>query len=427
MTTSSKTSPFESDMDSKLNVFLVGGAVRDHLLGREILERDYLVVGSTPEQMDSLGFKIVGKDFPVYLHPQTKEEYALARTERKKGHGYKGFECYAEPDVTIEEDLIRRDLTVNAMAMSADGQIIDPYHGQKDLQDKILRHVSPAFAEDPLRVLRVARFAARYHQYGFEVAEETYQLMQQMAKSGELTSLTPERIFKELSRALDEPNPEVFFTVLKKSHALSEIWPELDNLWDVPNPAQHHPEICSAKHTLLALQQAVKLHTSTQVRFAVLCHDLGKGLTPSEYWPQHRGHEKSGLTLVEKSCQRFKVPNDYKALALLSCEFHLHAHRAFELKPSTLLNLFNQFDIWRNQSLFEEFILVCQADFNGRTGHEDFVYHQADYLVSAANAAKAIVAKPFVMQGLKGKAIKEAMNQARLAQIKLIKSTWKNK
>jgi tRNA nucleotidyltransferase (CCA-adding enzyme) len=399
----------------------VGGAVRDKLLNRKVKDRDFLVVGSTVEQMLSLGFVQVGKDFPVFLHPTTKEEYALARTERKQGQGYTGFSCYAAADVTIEEDLLRRDLTVNAMAMNEEGKIVDPYNGQQDLKNRVLRHVSSAFIEDPLRVLRVARFAARYYRYGFTVADETLGLMQKISESGELNTLSAERIWQEMQLSLAEENPEVFFQTLHQCTALKAIWPELDKLWGVPNPAQWHPEICSGVHTMMVLQQAVKLSDKTSVRFAALCHDLGKGLTESSLWPSHKGHEKAGLPLVEKIAKQLKIPNEHKQLALKVCEHHLHCHKAFQLKASTLLGIFNQLDVWRKPDEFEDFILACQADFLGRLGFEDRDYPQATYLHSAMQAARQVSAKAFVEQGLKGIEIKEAMERSRLDAVKKIK------
>lgn len=405
-----------------LNTYLVGGAVRDTLLDRVIVERDYLVVGASVEQMLALGFTQVGRDFPVFLHPKTKEEYALARTERKKGSGYTGFVCYAEPDVTIEDDLMRRDLTVNAMAMSNDGKLIDPYNGQRDLNDKILRHVSMAFTEDPLRVLRVARFAARYHYLGFKVADETMQLMQDMADQGELTNLTADRVWKEFSRSLEEDNPEVFIEVLRKCGALKILWPELHALWGVPNPVLHHGEIDSGIHTLMVLQQAVKLSPQISVRFAALCHDLGKGLTPKDRWPSHFGHEKSGLALVNKVCRNFNVPNHVQRLALMVCEYHLHCHRAFELRADTILKMFNKLDVWRRPEDFQLFLLSCHADSTGRLGQQQAPYPQADYLLLAFQACKRINPRQFVDQGLQGADIKNAINNARVTAITEIKN-----
>ncbi|ALO35793.1 2', 3'-cyclic nucleotide 2'-phosphodiesterase [Colwellia sp. MT41] len=432
-----------------LNTYLVGGAVRDKLLNRPVKDKDYLVVGSSVEQMLKLGYQQVGKDFPVFLHPQTKAEYALARTERKQGQGYTGFSCYFAADVTIEQDLQRRDLTVNAMAMTDNGDIIDPYNGQRDLNDRILRHVSDAFIEDPLRVLRVARFAARYHKYGFTIADETLTLMQEISASGELKTLTPERVWQEMQLSLadggtntdiNSGNPEVFFQVLKQCHALEELWPELAALWGIPNPALWHPEICSGLHTMMVLQQAVlltetltdkqsgslqiaSLHDKkTAIRFAALCHDLGKGLTPDNLWPSHKGHEKSGLPLVEKICLQLKVPTHYKQLALKVCEYHLHCHKAFELKASTLLKMFNHLDIWRKPEEFDCFLMACKADFLGRLGFEERPYPQEQYLQAAVKAARQVSAKTFVEQGLQGLAIKEAMAKARLNAIVAVKA-----
>lgn len=409
-------------MEKSLNAYLVGGAVRDELLGRKVVERDYVVVGATPEEMHNLGFEQVGKDFPVFLHPKTKEEYALARTEKKQGHGYQGFVCHASPDITLEQDLLRRDLTVNAMAKSPNGDIIDPYNGLSDLNNKLLRHVSDAFVEDPLRVLRVARFAARYKSYGFSVAPETMALMAQIVDQDELEALSAERVFKELDNALSENNPEVFIEVLRECGALSRIWPSLDKLWGIPNPAQWHPEVCSGIHTILVLQQAVKLSTNKAVRFAALCHDLGKGLTDEAHWPSHRGHETSGLALVKEICKKLKVPKSYELLALQVCQYHLHCHKAFELKPSTILKMFNSLDVWRKPENFADFLLTCQADFHGRTGFETRPYPQTDYLMAGFKACQKITAKPFVEQGLKGAEIKEAINKARIEALSQIKA-----
>ena len=418
---------------AELDVYLVGGAVRDQLLNRAVKDHDYLVVGASVKQMLSLGFNQVGKDFPVFLHPKTKDEYALARTERKQGQGYTGFVCYAEPDVTIEQDLLRRDLTVNAMAKNRDGKIIDPYHGQQDLENRVLRHVSDAFTEDPLRVLRVARFAARYHHYGFTIAPETLELMTKISESGELLTLSAERVWQEMQRSLseggvDQGNPEVFFRVLRQCKALKALWPDLDALWGVPNPAQWHPEICSGAHTMMVLQQAVLLTANndnkTAIRFAALCHDLGKGLTASEHWPSHRGHEKAGLPLVEKIAKQLKIPIHYKQLALKVCEHHLHCHKAFQLKPSTLLRIFNQLDVWRKPQEFDDFIIACKSDFLGRLGFEDRPYPQEQYLKDAMLAASKINAKAFVEQGLTGLAIKEAIVKARLHAIEKIKAQY---
>jgi tRNA nucleotidyltransferase (CCA-adding enzyme) len=433
--------------NSQLNTYLVGGAVRDKLLNRPIKDEDYLVVGASIEHMLNLGFQQVGKDFPVFLHPKTKAEYAIARTERKQGQGYTGFSCYFAPDVTIEQDLLRRDLTVNAMAMDHNGQIIDPYNGQEDLNDRVLRHVSEAFIEDPLRVLRVARFAARYHKYGFTIAHETLHLMQEISASGELKCLTPERVWQEMQLSLadggattdiNSGNPEVFFQVLQQCGALEELWPELAVLWGIPNPALWHPEICSGIHTMMVLQQSVllthalfrdeadtqkdKADYKTAIRFAALCHDLGKGVTQNHLLPSHRGHEKAGLPLVEKICAQLKVPSHYKQLALKVCEYHLHCHKAFELKASTILKMFNQLDLWRKPQEFDYFLIACKSDFLGRLGFENREYPQEQYLQAAAQAARMVNAKDFVEQGFKGVEIKEAMNKSRLKTIEKVKS-----
>jgi tRNA nucleotidyltransferase (CCA-adding enzyme) len=411
-----------------LNSYLVGGAVRDKLLSHEVYDHDFVVVGASVEQMLALGFEQVGKDFPVFLHPQTKEEYALARTERKQGQGYTGFVCDASSDVTLKEDLLRRDLTINAMAIPSTGtfdisNIIDPYNGKVDLENRILRHVSSAFVEDPLRVLRVARFAARYHNYGFTVADETIQLMAKISNSGELASLSGERVWQEMQRSLAENNPEIFFQVLRDCGALEKIWPDLSSLWGVPNPEKWHPEICSGIHTIMVLQQAVKLSPKTSVRFAAICHDLGKSLTLKENWPRHQSHEKSGLLLVKKICEQLKVPNDHKSLALKVCEFHLHCHKAFELKPCTIIKLFNNLDVWRKPEEFFDFLTACTADFRGRLHFNEKPYPQVDYLKSAFNAALTVTAKEFVEQGLKGIDIKEAINNKRIAVVQIIKTT----
>lgn len=404
-----------------LNYFLVGGAVRDRLLNRDVVDNDYVVVGSTVEEMLRLGFLQVGKDFPVFLHPESKQEFALARTERKSGQGYTGFQCDASTNVTLEEDLRRRDLTVNAMAMDENGKIIDPYQGQKDLKDKVLRHVSEAFIEDPLRVLRVARFAARYHEYGFTVAPETLALMTRLSESGELLSLSGERIWQEMERSLADANPAVFFQVLYQCQALKSLWPDLHNLWGIPNPERWHPEICTGIHTMMVLKQAVLLSPKTTIRFASVCHDLGKSLTKDDTLPSHPGHETAGLPLIEELCQRLRVPTAHKSLALKVCQFHLHAHKAFELKPSTILKLFNQLDVWRKAEEFEDFLLCCQADFTGRLGFEKREYPQKEFLYQASELLKQVTAKRYVEQGLKGIAIKEAIAQQRLIELKNFK------
>lgn len=405
-------------INQQLNSFLVGGAVRDTLLNRTVVDNDYVVVGANVEQMLSLGFTQVGKDFPVFLHPETQQEYALARTEKKSGHGYTGFTCDASKEVTLAQDLERRDLTINAMARDANGKIYDPYQGQQDLKNRLLRHVSSAFVEDPLRVLRVARFAARYHYLGFTVAEETMILMTKICQSGELLHLPGERIWQEMEKSLNEDNPEIFFQVLYQCQALKSFWPALHNLWGIPNPERWHPEICSGIHTMMVLQQAVIKSPKASIRFASVCHDLGKSLTPEQKLPSHHGHESTGLPLIEKICQQLKVPTTYKSLALKVCQYHLHVHKAFELKAATILKLFNQIDVWRKPDEFTDFLICCNADFNGRLGFEDKAYPQREFLYQAYLELKSITAKAFVEQGLKGIAIKEAINAQRIEVLK---------
>ena len=412
-----------SNILSSLNCYLVGGAVRDQLLNNEIYDRDWVVVGSSVKEMLSLGFIQVGKDFPVFLHPKTKEEYALARTERKQGQGYTGFICNAQADVTLEDDLLRRDLTINAMALSNSGEIIDPYSGQQDLNNRILRHVSDAFIEDPLRVLRVARFATRFHQYNFTVAPETLALMKKISESGELSTLSGERIWQEMSRSLAEEHPDVFFQTLRDCGALNKIWPELDALWGIPNPVEHHPEVCSGVHTMMVLQQSVKLSSSINIRFAALCHDLGKTLSSKDSLPRHIGYEKSGLPLIEKICKKLKVPNKAKSLALKVCQFHLHCHRALELKPQSIMTLFNHLDVWRKPEEFEDFLLVCQADATGLLGFESNDYPQAHFLRELYTQANKVKSLEFVEKGLTGIKIKEAMNEKKLKIIAEFKAT----
>jgi tRNA nucleotidyltransferase (CCA-adding enzyme) len=405
-----------------MQIYKVGGAVRDRLLGLPVTDIDRVVVGATTEQMHQLGYRPVGSDFPVFLHPETGEEYALARTERKNGRGYGGFIFHASPDVTLEQDLIRRDLTINAMAEDDDGNLTDPYNGQQDLQARVLRHVSPAFAEDPLRVLRVARFAARYAELGFTVAAPTLALMRQLSESGELQALTAERSWKEISRALMERQPQVFIQVLRDCGALKELIPELDALFGVPQPEAHHPEIDTGVHTLSVLQQAAEHQQPLSVRWACLLHDLGKGTTPASEWPRHIAHEHRGLKLIKAVNQRFKAPRDCQELALLVGEYHTHGHRALELKPSTLLELLQSFDVYRRPQRFEEFIIACEMDARGRLGLEQRSYPQADYLRGAAEAARKVAVQPLVEQGHKGKELGEALKAARLQALKAYKA-----
>ncbi|AXI02478.1 multifunctional CCA addition/repair protein [Aquirhabdus parva] len=399
-----------------MNIYLVGGAVRDAMLGRPVTERDYVVVGSTPEQMVELGFKPVGSDFPVFLHPKTHEEYALARTERKSGQGYGGFTFYTSPDLTLEEDLIRRDLTINAMAQSEDGTVFDPFNGQADLEARVLRHVSEAFAEDPLRVLRVARFAARYAGLGFTVADETIALMRKLADSGELSALTPERVWKETERALGEDRADVYFEILRKCGALAVLLPEVDALYGVPQRPQHHPEIDTGVHTMMALQRACEYGYSTQVRFATLLHDLGKALTPSEEWPRHVQHEERGLAPVREVCSRLKVPSSYRDLAEIVCREHLMCHRVLDLRPGTVWRLLQRIDVLRKPERVEEYIQSCLCDARGRLGLETRDYPQADYLRAAVVAVRKIRAAD-LPENLKGLSIGEALVSARIAAI----------
>ncbi|KPA87460.1 tRNA nucleotidyltransferase/poly(A) polymerase [Pseudomonas asplenii] len=404
-----------------MQIYKVGGAVRDRLLGRAVTDIDWVVVGATSEEMLARGFRPVGADFPVFLHPKSGEEYALARTERKSGRGYGGFTFHASPEVTLEEDLIRRDLTINAMAEDDHGNLTDPYHGQQDLENRVLRHVSPAFAEDPLRVLRVARFAARYAGLGFTVAPQTLALMRQLAESGELEALTPERSWKEISRALMEEQPQVFIQVLRECGALAVLFPEIDALFGVPQPAAHHPEIDTGRHTLSVLEQAARHQQPLTVRWACLLHDLGKGLTPEEEWPRHIAHEARGLALIKAVNERYKVPRDCQELALLVGEYHTHGHRALELKASTLLELLQSFDVYRRPQRFEEFIAACEMDARGRQGLEQRDYPQAAYLRGAAQAAKAVAVQPLIEKGYKGPALGEALRRERLTALKAYK------
>ncbi|MFD2640446.1 multifunctional CCA addition/repair protein [Pseudomonas japonica] len=409
-----------------MQIYKVGGAVRDRLLGRSITDNDWVVVGATAEQMQALGYRPVGSDFPVFLHPKSGEEYALARTERKSGVGYGGFTFHASPDVTLEQDLIRRDLTINAMAEDEHGNLTDPYKGKQDLDNRLLRHVSPAFAEDPLRVLRVARFAARFAGLGFCVAPETLELMRQLSDSGELQALTPERSWKEISRALMEDHPQVFIQVLRDCGALKQLMPEVDTLFGVPQPPAHHPEVDTGVHTLSVLEQAARHGQPLTVRWACLLHDLGKGSTPEAEWPRHIAHEHRGLKLIEAVNQRFKAPRDCQELAMLVGEYHTHGHRALELRPATLLELLQRFDVYRRPQRFEEFIVACEMDARGRLGLEDRDYPQADFLRGAAETARKVAVKPLVEQGYTGQALGEALKKARLNALKAYKENAGN-
>jgi len=405
-----------------MECYLVGGCVRDKLLGRPVKDRDWVVVGATIDEMRQQGYQQVGKDFPVFLHPNSKEEYALARTERKTAPGYTGFTFHAATDVTLEEDLRRRDLTINAMAETEAGEIIDPYHGQHDLDMRILRHVSPAFAEDPVRILRVARFAARYADLGFRLADETRQLMCDMVDSGEVDALVPERVWQETVRALAEPQADVFITVLRDCGALARLFPEIERLFGVPQPVEYHPEIDTGLHTIMVLQQACSLSTDPIVRFAALVHDLGKGTTPKAQWPKHIAHEERGVPLVKNLCGRLKVPKVFQELAVLVTRYHLHYHRAAELKASTLLKTLQSLDAFRRPDRFEQFLLACEADSRGRSGYENKDFNQPAIMRAALQAANDISVTPLVEQGLQGKALADKLQQLRIEAINQIEN-----
>ena len=404
-----------------MRVFLVGGAVRDQLLGLEVKDRDFVVINSTPEHMLAQGFNQVGKDFPVFLHPKTGEEYALARTERKQGIGYTGFSCYAGQDVSLEDDLARRDLTINAIAQSADQQLIDPYGGQQDLEKKILRHISPAFSEDPLRVLRVARFAARFAKLGFSIAEETLQLMANIAEGDELQSLSPERIWTETEKALQTDSPQTYFQVLRDCRGLAALFPEVDNLYGVPAPKRWHPEIDTGIHTLMVVEQAALLSDSVAFRFACLVHDLGKALTPKSEWPSHKGHGMKGLSVIKKFCKRLKVPNDCRDLALLVSEHHTNIHSAFELRASTMVGIMDKCDAWRKPERFQQMLQCCVADSKGRTGFELLPYPTADYMWQAFQQALKVDIQEIIKEGFQGVEIRHKLNEQRIQQVQAFK------
>jgi tRNA nucleotidyltransferase (CCA-adding enzyme) len=407
-----------------MQIFLVGGAVRDSLLKRPVTERDWVVVGASIDEMLAQGFQQVGKDFPVFLHPKSKEEYALARTERKSGKGYTGFSVNADSSITLEEDLSRRDLTINAIAQDDQGNLIDPFNGQADIDNKLLRHVSPAFAEDPLRVLRVARFAARYAHLGFRVADETLVLMREIVSAGEVDYLTAERVWKETQRALTEKNPDVYFSVLRDCGALKVLFSEIDALFGVPQTAAYHPEIDTGVHCLMSLQQAVKLSDDPLIRFATLIHDLGKATTPVDILPRHIGHEERSLPLIETLCQRIKCPNDYKELALAVAAWHTHCHRALELKASSLLKLLLRLDAFRRPERFEQFLVCCESDARGRTSFEDRDYPQANFLRKVYQICIEVKAKEFVDQGIIGIKINEAMHKKRIGLLREYKKHY---
>lgn len=404
-----------------MKIYTVGGFVRDQLLGIESKDKDWVVVGATPEQMQQLGYKAVGKDFPVFLHPQSKQEYALARTERKTAAGYTGFSFNTSLDVTLEDDLIRRDLTINAIAQDEHGTIVDPYNGQQDIKDRILRHVSPAFVEDPLRVLRVARFAARFAHLGFTIADETLALMQEITDSGEIAALVAERVWQELHSTLQTKNPEVFFKVLRSCGALKILFPEIDRLFGVPQTKEYHPEIDTGVHTLMVLEQAVKLSDAADVRFAALVHDLGKGLTPEDEWPKHINHEHRGIAPVNQLCDRFKTPKSFRDLALIVTEYHLNYHRIAELKPATVVKYLQFMDAFRRPQRFEKFLLACEADSRGRTGYEDKIFNQPQLFRDYFKAANEVDYSGLKDQGLQGKEFADALTELKVNAVANIK------
>ena len=400
-----------------MQVYLVGGAVRDALLGLTVKERDWVVVGGTREELLRLNYREVGRDFPVFLHPETHEEHALARLERKVGPGYRGFSVDFGPEVTLEEDLARRDLTINAIAQSADGTLVDPFGGRRDIEARVLRHVSAAFVEDPVRVLRVARFAARFAPLGFQVAPETLALMRAMVERGEIHALVPERVWQETEKALRELKAAEFFKVLRECGALQPVYPEIDALFGVPQPAQWHPEIDTGVHTLMVLEQAALLSSEPLVRFAALVHDLGKATTPRDEWPSHRGHEERSVSLIEGLSLRLRLPGEYRDLGVIVARYHGIAHRAFELKPKTILEFMERADAFRRPERFAQALLACEADSRGRTGLETVPYPQREYLQAARAAAAAIKPSPEEIATLAGEKIAQRVHQRRVEAV----------
>ena len=404
-----------------MKTYLVGGAVRDRLLGYPVKEFDWLVVGETQDSMLARGFRPVGKDFPVFLHPESHDEYALARTERKTAPGYRGFVVHATPEVTLEEDLLRRDLTINAIAMDADGKLIDPFRGQEDLQNRILRHVSPAFSEDPVRILRVARFAARYSHLGFTVAPETLALMRDMVNQGEANHLVAERVWTELFKSLQDDAPVAFLQVLRDCGALKVIFPEIDALFGVPQPEKYHPEIDTGIHTFMVLEQASALTSDPEIRLAALLHDLGKAKTPNQHWPSHHGHELGGLPILESFCERLRVPKSFRSLCSHVMQYHSHCHRIQELRADTLVDMLQAIGAFKPEGRVEGFILACEADARGRTGFENRDYPQAAYLRRAALAAESVDIALILHSSLKGPQIGAAIRQQRIAAVNAFK------
>ncbi len=402
-------------------IYKVGGAVRDELLNYPWHDTDWVVTGSTPEAMLEQGFTPVGKDFPVFLHPETKEEYALARTERKSAPGYQGFTCHTSPNITIEEDLSRRDLTINAIAKDKNGLYIDPFNGQQDIHNRVLRHVSDAFQEDPVRVLRLARFKARYHHLGFHIAKETKQLIKRMKESGELDALVPERVWQELHKAFNEKHPEQFFYALKECQVLDTLFPFIDDLFGVPQTAKYHPEIDTGTHVMMALHKTVKHNfskdTLPDTQFAVLMHDLGKAITPQDILPSHHGHEQKGIKRVKAFCQHWRIPKQTAHIGLITCQYHTHIHRAFELKPATLVDVFYRCDAFRKPYQFTCLLQACLCDWQGRLHYENEPYPQKAYVEKMLDICNNVDKKAIIAQGYKGKKI---TGQIRLAQIKLV-------
>ncbi len=395
-----------------MQVYCVGGAVRDELLGLSVQDRDFVVVGSTPTEMEEAGYKPVGKDFPVFLHPNTRDEYALARTERKTAKGYKGFQVHADPDVTLEQDLARRDLTINAIAKDESGHLIDPYSGIQDLKDKVLRHVSPAFSEDPVRILRAARFAARF--IDFDVAPATMDLMREMVEKGEVDALVPERVWQEISKGLMEEKPSRMFKVLRACGALKKIMPELDALWGVPQPANHHPEIDTGVHVMMVIDYAASKQYQLPVRFAALMHDLGKGTTPKDLLPRHIGHEQRSVDLLQVLCKRLRVPNDCKELAHIVAKFHGKVHQVEEMRPENLLQFLVETDAIRQPQRFGDFLLACECDILGRIGYETQTFEKADLLLSLLKAASEVDTGAVAKLQDTPDQIKQAVYEARL-------------
>lgn len=406
-----------------MQIYRVGGAVRDRLHNYPSSENDWVVVGASPQQLIDRGYRPVGRDFPVFIHPQSGEEYALARTERKSGHGYGGFTFYTASNITLIDDLQRRDLTINAIAEDSDGRLIDPYNGQRDLNNKILRHVSDAFLEDPLRVLRTARFAARYHHLGFSIASETMDAMRALVNSGEMEHLVAERVWRETQRALGEQTPQVYFQTLRDCGALSCILPEVDRLFGVAQRPDFHPEIDTGVHTMMALEQAAKLSDDCSVRFAVLVHDVGKGITPADVLPRHTGHEARGLPLVKTLCERLKVPNEYRKLALVVTEYHLQCHRAADLKVETLLNLLRDAGALKSSAKLEPFLLSCEADARGRLGLENRHYSSPNYLRRAQSALATVSIADLVSSGAAGDEIGRQLHNRQIARLTEFKQT----